>query len=65
MQKTNAVIEKKDDKDEDYDLSDDFEDDEVQEELPQTDEEEKENITIQDYEKYDPNLFKTDVQKKF
>ncbi len=30
-----------------------------------TDEEEQETVTIQDYEKYDPNLFKTDVQKKF
>ena len=56
---------KDEDEEESDEYFDDFWDEEDQEEMPKTDEEEKENITIQDYEKYDPNLFKTDVQKKF
>lgn len=44
---------------------DDLWDDVVEEETPKTAEEQNESITVQDYEKYDPNLFKTDIQKKF
>lgn len=64
-EENDAPVENKNNEEESDEYFDDFGEDEEPEEAPKTDEEEKENITIQDYEKYDPNLFKTDVQKKF
>ena len=40
-------------------------DDEIDEETQESSDDDVENSVIQDYEKYDPNLFKTDIQKKF